>query len=185
MKQQPSPRMYGITPTPFEMPPGLIPESKAKSQQPIFVSLICGYLVIRGVVNLLLALVPWGNPESSMATFLSAHPDIIFSLLPRVVRSALAAGANCLFIESHPCPKEAKSDAASVMFTAGYTDRIPTSLMQPTASLPLAVFFQLGTPYPKVQQRGYASALILTIIVLIISISSRWISARLNKYTVK
>jgi phosphate transport system permease protein len=76
-------------------------------------------------------------------------------------------------------------DAASVLFTAGYTDRIPTSLMQPTASLPLAVFFQLGTPYPVVQQRGYASALILTIIVLIISISSRWISANLNKYTVK
>jgi len=76
-------------------------------------------------------------------------------------------------------------DAASVLFTAGYTDRIPTSLMQPTASLPLAVFFQLGTPYPIVQQRGYASALILTIIVLIISISSRWISSRLNKYTVK
>jgi len=76
-------------------------------------------------------------------------------------------------------------DAASVLFTAGYTDRIPTSLMQPTASLPLAVFFQLGTPYPIVQQRGYASALILTIIVLIISISSRWISSHLNKYTVK
>lgn len=76
-------------------------------------------------------------------------------------------------------------DAASVLFTAGYTDRIPTSLMEPTASLPLAVFFQLGTPYPIVQQRGYASALILTIIVLIISISSRWISANLNKYTVK
>ena len=76
-------------------------------------------------------------------------------------------------------------DAASVLFTAGYTDRIPTSLMEPTASLPLAVFFQLGTPYPVVQQRGYASALILTIIVLIISISSRWISANLNKYTVK
>ena len=86
-------RMHGITPTPFEMPPDRIPRSKTKSQQPIFVSLICGYLVIRGVVNLLLALVPWGNPESSMATFLSAHPDIIFSLLPRVVRSALAAGA--------------------------------------------------------------------------------------------
>ncbi len=76
-------------------------------------------------------------------------------------------------------------DAASVLFTAGYTDRIPTSLMQPTASLPLAVFFQLGTPYPIVQQRGYASALILTIIVLIISIGSRLISARLNQYTVK
>ncbi len=76
-------------------------------------------------------------------------------------------------------------DAASVLFTAGYTDRIPTSLMQPTASLPLAVFFQLSTPYPEVQQRGYASAVILTIIVLLVSLGSRWISGRLNKYTVK
>ena len=76
-------------------------------------------------------------------------------------------------------------DAASVLFTAGYTDRIPTSLLRPTASLPLAVFFQLGSPYPEVQQRGYAAALILTIIVLLVSLSSRWLSARLNKYTVK
>jgi phosphate transport system permease protein len=76
-------------------------------------------------------------------------------------------------------------DAASVLFTAGYTDRIPTSLFSPTASLPLAVFFQLGTPIPEVQARGYASALILTIIILLISIGSRLISARLNRYTVK
>lgn len=76
-------------------------------------------------------------------------------------------------------------DAASVLFTAGYTDRIPTSLMNPTASLPLAVFFQLSTPYPEVRERGYASALILTIIVLLVSFGSRWISARLNKYTIK
>jgi phosphate transport system permease protein len=76
-------------------------------------------------------------------------------------------------------------DAASVLFTAGYTDRLPTSLMRPTASLPLAIFFQLGTPYPEVRERGYASALILTIIVLLVSFGSRWISGRLNKYTVK
>jgi phosphate transport system permease protein len=76
-------------------------------------------------------------------------------------------------------------DAASVLFTAGYTDRIPSSLLRPAASLPLAVFFQLSTPYPEVQQRGYASALILTIIVLVISLGSRWISGRLNRYTVK
>lgn len=76
-------------------------------------------------------------------------------------------------------------DAASVLFTAGYTDRIPSSLMRPTASLPLAVFFQLGSPYPEVQQRGYAAALILTIIVLAVSLGSRWLSARLNKYTVR
>lgn len=76
-------------------------------------------------------------------------------------------------------------DAASVLFTAGYTDRIPTSLMRPTASLPLAVFFQLGSPYPEVRERGYAAALILTIIVLIVSLGSRLLASRLNKYTVK
>lgn len=76
-------------------------------------------------------------------------------------------------------------DAASVLFTAGYTDRIPTSLMRPVASLPLAVFFQLGTPYPEVQQRAYASALILTVIVLVISLGSRWATGRMGKYTLK
>ena len=76
-------------------------------------------------------------------------------------------------------------DAASVLFTAGYTDRITTSLLRPTASLPLAVFFQLASPFPEVQRRGYASALILTVIVLVISLGSRWLSGRLSKYTVK
>ena len=76
-------------------------------------------------------------------------------------------------------------DAASVLFTAGYTDRIPTSLMRPAASLPLAVFFQLNTPFPEVQQRAYAAALILTLIVLVISLGSRWLSSRLSKYAVK
>jgi phosphate transport system permease protein len=76
-------------------------------------------------------------------------------------------------------------DAASVLFTAGYTDRIPSSLMSPAASLPLAVFFQLGTPFPEVQERAYASALILTIIVLVISLGSRFLAAKAGKYTVK
>jgi phosphate transport system permease protein len=76
-------------------------------------------------------------------------------------------------------------DAASVLFTAGFTDRIPTSLFQPVASLPLAVFFQLSTPFPEVQQRAYASALILTAIVLIISFGSRWLASRLGRNIIK
>jgi len=75
-------------------------------------------------------------------------------------------------------------DAASVLFTAGYTDPIPTSLMRPVASLPLAVFFQLGTPFPAVRERAYASALVLTAIVLAISLGSRWIASRLSRYTI-
>jgi phosphate transport system permease protein len=76
-------------------------------------------------------------------------------------------------------------DAASVLFTAGYTDRLPDSLLRPAASLPLAVFFQLGTAIPEVQQRAYASALILTAIVLMVSLGSRWLARRLSKYVVK
>ncbi|HBX70290.1 MAG TPA: phosphate ABC transporter permease PtsA [Chloroflexi bacterium] len=76
-------------------------------------------------------------------------------------------------------------DAASVLFTAGYTDRLPTSLMDPVASLPLAVFFQLGTPFPAVQQRAYASALVLTVIVLLTSLISRGLTKRLEKHIVR
>jgi phosphate transport system permease protein len=76
-------------------------------------------------------------------------------------------------------------DAASVLFTAGYTDRLPSSLLRPVASLPLAVFFQLGTPVPQVQQRAYASALILTAIILAISLSMRLLTRRLTKHVVR
>ncbi len=76
-------------------------------------------------------------------------------------------------------------DAASVLFTAGYTDRMPSSLLRPVASLPLAVFFQLGTPLPEVQQRAYAAALVLVVIVLGISLLTRLLVRRLSRYVVR
>jgi phosphate transport system permease protein len=76
-------------------------------------------------------------------------------------------------------------DAASVLFTAGYTDYIPNSIFQPVATLPLAIFFQLGTPFPEVQQRGYAAAVVLTAIILVISILSRLLTKRYTKNIVK
>jgi phosphate transport system permease protein len=76
-------------------------------------------------------------------------------------------------------------DAASIMFTAGYTDRIPTSLFDSTSSLPLAIFYQLGSPLPQVQQKAYASAVILLAIVLAISITTRLLSRKYTKYIIK
>ena len=76
-------------------------------------------------------------------------------------------------------------DAASVIFTAGFTDRIPTSVMQPAATMPLAIFFQLGTPFSEVQERAYASALILTIMILIISLISRFLTKRYTKNVIR
>ncbi len=72
-------------------------------------------------------------------------------------------------------------DAACVLFTAGFTDSIPTSLDQPAATLPLSIFFQLSSPIPEVQNRAYAAAVILTIIVLIISITAKIASKNLSK----
>jgi phosphate transport system permease protein len=75
----------------------------------------------------------------------------------------------------------AVGDVASVLFTAGFSDNIPTSLHQPAATLPLAIFFQLGSPVEEVQGRAYASALILTIVVLIITVLSSLLAKRFSK----
>jgi phosphate transport system permease protein len=76
-------------------------------------------------------------------------------------------------------------DAASVLFTAGFTDRLPGSLLQPAATLPLAIFFQLGTPYPEVQQRAYASAAVLTVLILVISLLARGLGKRYTRHVIR
>lgn len=75
-------------------------------------------------------------------------------------------------------------DAASVLFTAGFTDSVPDSLTRPAATLPLAIFFQLGSPVPEVQDRAYSAALILTAVILVISIVTRVLMKRFRKNTV-
>jgi phosphate transport system permease protein len=72
-------------------------------------------------------------------------------------------------------------DAATVLFTAGYTDNIPNALNQPAATLPLSIFFQLGSPVEEVQNRAYASAVILTVLILILSFSARFFSSKYSK----
>lgn len=75
-------------------------------------------------------------------------------------------------------------DAATVLFTAGYTDNIPTALNQPAATLPLSIFFQLGSPVEEVQNRAYASAIILTVMILILSFSARYFSSKFSKHKI-
>lgn len=75
-------------------------------------------------------------------------------------------------------------DAAAVMFTAGFSDSIPTSLTQPAATLPLSIFFQLSAPQAEVQNRAYAAALVLTVIVLVISLAGRFITNHFSKHKI-
>ena len=76
-------------------------------------------------------------------------------------------------------------DAACVIFTAGFSDHIPHSLLDPAATLPLAIFFQLNTPFPEVRARAYASALILTALVLAVSLGARLAQRRSSKHRVQ
>jgi phosphate transport system permease protein len=76
-------------------------------------------------------------------------------------------------------------DAASVLFTAGYTDLVPRYLDEPAATLPLAIFFQLGSPIPEVRERAYASAIILTVIILAISLTARYLSNKFSSTNLK
>lgn len=76
-------------------------------------------------------------------------------------------------------------DAASVMFTAGYTDFIPSSLLDPVATLPLAIFFQIGIPIPEVQQRAYASGIVLLGMVLLLSVASRLATRKFMRYVIR
>ena len=45
--------------------------------------------------------------------------------------------------------------------------------------------FVLSMPYPEVQKRAYAAALILTLIVLVVSLGSRWLAGKLGKFVIK
>ncbi len=75
---------------------------------------------------------------------------------------------------------KAIGDAAAVMFTAGFSDSMATSLSSPTATLPLAIFNWVTMPDPF-PGRAYAVALVLTVIVLILSLGGRWITNHFTK----
>ncbi len=125
----------------------------------------------------ILKMIPFELKEASYAlgaTKLETAIKVIFrQALPGILTAILIAFGRGI------------GDAAAVLFTASFTDSLPYSLFKPVATLPLAIFFQLGTPFPEVQQRGYASALVLTALVLLISILSRILSKRFTKHTIK
>lgn len=127
--------------------------------------------------------------------------DEVLKTIPRgLMESTLSLGANktelALKVFTRQCIPgivtaillsfgRAIGDAAAVLFTTGFTDRIPVSLSQPSATLPLSIFFQLSSPVPEVKSRAYAAAVVLTVIILIISLLSRYFTAKYKKNSIK
>jgi phosphate transport system permease protein len=76
-------------------------------------------------------------------------------------------------------------DAASILFTAGFSDSIPTSLMDSTAALPTMIYHLYSSPIPAVREKAYAAAFILIVIVTTISVISRCMIKRCRKFVIK
>jgi phosphate ABC transporter, permease protein PstA len=138
----------------------------------IIVALFIIPILIRGIDEVLKT-VPMGLLESSFSLGATkseiAFRVIVRQCFPGIVTSILLSFGRAI------------GDAAAVLFTTGFTDRIPTSLSQPTATLPLSIFFQLSSPVAEVKNRAYAAAAVLTIIILVISIFSRYISDKYKR----
>jgi phosphate transport system permease protein len=142
----------------------------------IIVALFIIPILIRGMDEVLKT-VPEGLMESSFSLGATkseiAFRIIIKQCFPGIVTAILLSFGRAI------------GDAAAVLFTTGFTDRIPTSLSQPSATLPLSIFFQLSSPVPQVKNRAYAAAVILTIIILLISTFSRYISSKYRRNSIK
>ena len=140
------------------------------------VALLILPIVIRGIDEVIRT-VPAHLRDASFslgATKLeTAFKVIVRQVMPGIVTSVLLALGRGI------------GDAASVLLTVGYSDIIPTSLNNPVATLPLAIFLQLGSPYPHAQQRAYASAIILLALVVMLSLAARLSTARFSKFVVK
>lgn len=93
---------------------------------------------------------------------------VLRQVLPGMITAALLAVGKAI------------GDAAGVMFTAGFSDAVPGSLSDPTATLPLAIFNWIIMPEPF-PDRCYSAALVLTVIVLVLSLTGRWLGRRFTK----
>jgi phosphate transport system permease protein len=136
----------------------------------ITVSLLITPIMVR-TFDEVLCTIPKGMHEASLALG-STNAELSFKVIFRQGFSGFITAVLLSF-------GRGIGDAASVLFTAGYTDRMPHNLDEPAATLPLAIFFQLGSPIPEVRERAFASAIILTIIILILSLTARFISRKL------
>lgn len=76
-------------------------------------------------------------------------------------------------------------DAASILLTVGDSNYFPTSLFDQTAALPTMILNLASMPDHIVQRKAYAVAFVLLIIVLLISIITRYLTKKSSKYIIK
>ena len=76
-------------------------------------------------------------------------------------------------------------DAASILLTVGDSNYFPSSISDQTAALPTMILNLVSMPDQVVQNKAYAVAFVLLMIVLMISIITRHLTKKSSKHIIK
>lgn len=73
-------------------------------------------------------------------------------------------------------------DAATVLFTAGRSTRMPGGLFEPATTLPILIFEQAASFNAEVRSHAYAAAFVLIVAVLALILASKLLAGRFARY---
>jgi phosphate transport system permease protein len=120
----------------------------------------------------MLNLVPQGMKDASTA--MGAYPwRTITSVIYPAARSGVVTGLLLAVARI-------SGETAPLLFTALNNQFWSTNLNAPMANLPVVIFQFALSPYPNWQQLAWSGALLITLSILILSITARFVVARLS-----
>jgi phosphate transport system permease protein len=120
----------------------------------------------------MLNLVPQGMKDASTA--MGAYPwRTVTSVIYPAARSGIVTGLLLAIARI-------SGETAPLLFTALNNQFWSTNLNAPMANLPVVIFQFALSPYRNWQQLAWSGALIITLTILILSITARFIVSRLN-----
>jgi phosphate transport system permease protein len=120
----------------------------------------------------MLNLVPQGMKDASTA--MGAYPwRTITNVIYPAARSGIVTGLLLAVARI-------SGETAPLLFTALNNQFWSTNLNAPMANLPVVIFQFALSPYPNWQQLAWSGALLITLSILILSITARFVVSRLN-----
>jgi phosphate transport system permease protein len=120
----------------------------------------------------MLNLVPQGMKDASTA--MGAYPwRTITNVIYPAARSGMVTGLLLAVARI-------SGETAPLLFTALNNQFWSTNLNAPMANLPVVIFQFALSPYPNWQQLAWSGALLITLSILALSITARFVVARLN-----
>ncbi|HVP35165.1 MAG TPA: phosphate ABC transporter permease PstA [Steroidobacteraceae bacterium] len=120
----------------------------------------------------MLSLVPQGMKDASTA--MGAYPwRTITSVIYPAARSGIVTGLLLAIARI-------SGETAPLLFTALNNQFWSTNLNAPMANLPVVIFQFALSPYPNWQALAWSGALLITLSILILSITARFVVARLG-----